>query len=193
VAAQPIAGERPFLAARLAGNEHLRERVAAARQLGISLRRFDGWEAQQVTEYEHDERGLLVRSVTTQEPEWDEEQQGWVLALAMWESFRCKQCGGDLHETAHPDNDPGNPHGKGVYRALPPAECYQCTALHAARSDPAYAKDKRALIHRVELQPRGAIQVPVVGRKRQPNAGKPVGKRKNTGQPGQTAPAAPPA
>jgi len=78
-----------------------------------------------------------------------------MLAYDLWEGHQCRQCGGDLTETTHVDNDPANMRGVGVYQAQPPAECYRCSALHKIQHDPMYAKDQRALIHRVKLVPRG--------------------------------------
>lgn len=32
------------------------------------------------------------------EPEWDEQEQGWILALAAYRSTRCPNCGRDIDE-----------------------------------------------------------------------------------------------
>jgi hypothetical protein len=67
------------------------------------------------------ERGLLVRSVTRREAEWDEGQQGWMLALAMYRQLTCDGCGGWLPETTrHPAEE---------YEVPAPYRCGACTAL----------------------------------------------------------------
>lgn len=45
-----------------------------------------------MTEYEYAD-GLLVRSVTTREPEWTEQDQAEVLALAEYRESLCTCCG----------------------------------------------------------------------------------------------------
>ncbi|HEX5996944.1 MAG TPA: hypothetical protein VFY84_17515 [Jiangellales bacterium] len=77
----------PFLVRRLADPD-LRAKAEAAERLGISLKRFEGWEP--ATFYERDEHGQLVSSVP--ETEWDETEQGWMLALAEYRASLCP-CG----------------------------------------------------------------------------------------------------
>lgn len=94
----------------------------------------------------------MVRSVTTTEPEWSEQDQAWLLALQMWRDSLCQRCGGHGAETTNPANDRNNPQALGIYRALPPIECHRCTALMTVERE--YLDDKRGLIHRVQLKPR---------------------------------------
>lgn len=70
-------------------------------------------------EYEDDR---LVRSVTTREPEWDEEQQALMLAHLMHERLTCSGCGGHLPDTTDPKAD-------GAYIADEPIRCHRCTAI----------------------------------------------------------------
>ena len=47
--------------------------------MNMSLKRFMGWEATEVHEYEYHPNGALARIVVTREPEWDDEQRQIVL------------------------------------------------------------------------------------------------------------------
>ena len=69
----------------------------------------------------------MVRTVTTREPEWDDESRAYVLALAEYERSVCGGCGGWLPETTDPKNE-GRYVSKGAIR------CHRCDVLHAARS-----------------------------------------------------------
>lgn len=91
--------------------------------------------------------------MTRSDPEWDEEQQAVMVALAIWRDNRCNRCGGDLTETTDEEND-GTP-GHGTYVPVLPIRCHRCTAL--AKSEAKYrdlkAETPHALIHQVELRP----------------------------------------
>jgi hypothetical protein len=83
-----------------------------------------GGELPEVTEHEYD-GGRLVRSVTTRLPEWDDEQRGWMLALAAYRASLCPSCGRPLSVCADPESE-----GKWV---VPPARrCFATTALQIA-------------------------------------------------------------
>lgn len=92
-----------------------------------------------------------MRAVTSSEPEWDETQRSWMLALAKWRDQRCNRCGGDLEETTDEEND-GTP-GHSDYRPLPPLRCHRCTALSVSEDKYRATTHPHALIHRVELHP----------------------------------------
>lgn len=109
--------------ARLASNHELRREVEAATRLGISLRRWSGWEPRRVTST--DEHG---RTVTTTEPEWGDDERAWVLALLELEAQRCPGCGGHLPDTTSADHE-------GRYAAGPPLRCHRCSALHQRQDD----------------------------------------------------------
>jgi hypothetical protein len=61
-------------------------------------------------------------TVTEREPEWDDEQQDWMLALALAEADECPGCHGRLSETTLPEND-------GLYLPDEPTRCHRCTAI----------------------------------------------------------------
>ena len=115
----------PFLARRIADSAELRTRVEAAYNLGISVRRFDGWEPAEVHEHEHDQAGRIVRTVVRREPEWDEEQRGWVLAWLLYRANVHKPCGHYLPDATDPD-------AEGAYMSEPPIRCHVCTERAAA-------------------------------------------------------------
>jgi len=79
-----------------------------------------------VTEYEYDEAGRLLRSVTTREPEWSEEDAAWMLALAAYRRGLCPLCGRPLEECTAQDAD-------GAYTVPPPTRCHATTALMVAQ------------------------------------------------------------
>jgi hypothetical protein len=98
--------------------------VKAAQQLGISVRRFDGWEP--TTYYEYDDEGRLVSS--TPEPEWDERQQAYMLALLEYEARICPGCGHPLYISGDEEHN----------WDVEPIRCWACDAVAQAR-----AKDER--------------------------------------------------
>jgi hypothetical protein len=88
--------------------------------------------------------GRLVSSKP--EVEWDEQEQGWMLALAVHKANRCPGCGGDLTVTTKPEHDD-------AYRPDLPLQCHRCAGF--ARSHEAY-KDHphpQTLIHMVAQRP----------------------------------------
>ena len=87
----------------------------------MSVKRLDGWAPASVTEYEYDDDGRLVRAVTEQEPEWDETERGWMVALTAYRMSVHDQCG-----TYLPDST--GPAAEGAYRAKLPIRCHACTA-----------------------------------------------------------------
>jgi hypothetical protein len=113
----------------------------------VSPRRFDGWEPTEVTTYEYDEQGRVARATTVREPEWSEQDQFLMLALARYRDDLCPSCHGDMHETTDIANDDG-------YRSLPPIRCHRCTEL--ARSAERYRDEPHpgALLHQVVVRNR---------------------------------------
>lgn len=61
---------------------------------------------QQTTEYEYDpDTGRLLRTVTTSEPEWTEQDRAEILALALYRSWLCPKCDGLLEECTSREED----------------------------------------------------------------------------------------
>lgn len=92
----------------------------------MSYRRFSGWEPAEFTEYEYDEDGRLVRSVTTREAEWDEQERAWMLSLAEHESGLCPLCGRPMSVCTDPASE-------GRWSSAPPTRCYATTTVMKAR------------------------------------------------------------
>jgi hypothetical protein len=93
--------------------------------LGISPKRFGGWEPTETTRYFYDRRGRVIRTETTREAEWDSEQQALMLALAEGRLLFCPDCGGDRDETMDPKNE-------FAYKAIGPWLCWGCQAIGRA-------------------------------------------------------------
>lgn len=89
--------------------------------------------------YEYDEAGRMARSVP--EVEWDEEQQGWSLALAYYRATRCPCCGGDIEECG--------PQTAGTWATPPPRRCYRTDSLLLAQEGSKHAR-REALMWRTE-------------------------------------------
>lgn len=114
-------------------------KAKAARTLGISIKRLDGWEPVETTRHVYDEEtGRLVESVTTRESEWDDEQQTWMLALHLLEADTCDGCGGQLSETTSPEMEDR-------YVPDPPVRCHKCTALHIGADQHKDSRHRQAL------------------------------------------------
>lgn len=128
---------------RLDNDPDLRAEVEAAERLGVSVKRFRGWEP--VTTHTHDEDGLHTTS--TVETEWDEVEHGWMIALALWRENRCPFCGGDLALTTDPVNED-------VYRHELPIQCYRCVAFARAHEEYDTELYPQSLIHLVPQRPK---------------------------------------
>jgi hypothetical protein len=74
-----------------------------------------------------------VRSVTTREPEFDDEDRGWFMALAMCRRLTCPGCGHWLPESTALDATD--------YQVDAPWQCGACSML-AFKQD-AYAEDNK--------------------------------------------------
>lgn len=79
--------------------------------------------------------------------EWDEQEQGWMLALALHEENRCPGCGGDINVTTDPKNEDG-------YRHQPPLQCFRCVAFSQAHQAYAEQPHPLSLIHLVPARPK---------------------------------------
>jgi hypothetical protein len=139
-------GERPFLARRLAREAGYRRRVEAAERLGVAPSKFDGREPTSTTRYVYDRRGRLVRSITTREPDWTDQDRAEVLALAEYRGSLCPNgCGQPLDEsTARFDVGPEYDTSSTVCRA--------CAAVDLAkRVDRDAKKDGDGRIYRLKI------------------------------------------
>jgi hypothetical protein len=68
---------------------------------------LDGREPEQVTVYEYDSGGRVVRSVTTCEPRWTEQDRAEMLALGVWRDGLCPLCRRPLSVcTSHEQDGP---------------------------------------------------------------------------------------
>lgn len=63
----------------------------------------------------------MIRSVTTSEVEWDDDERASMLALTRCEHMTCKGCGGWLPETLT--------HEAEAYDVEPPTPCGKCRVL----------------------------------------------------------------
>lgn len=122
----------------------MRREVEAAVRVGVSPRRFWGWEPTTRTTYVRDGEGRVASSVTTVEPEWDAESRAYLLALLAYEADQCPGCKGLLSETTRADME-------GRYHALPAMRCQRCTAI-AIKSTVEYkdAPHPHALFYPIE-------------------------------------------
>lgn len=128
----------------------------AARQLGISVRRFDGWEPGETHHLERDGAGDVTRIHVRREPEWDEESRAWLIALAELEAAECRRCGTDLNESTSPEHDANNPERVAQYEPNLPIVCHHCAALNRSAKKYRDHDDAAALIHTAGLRPRRA-------------------------------------
>jgi hypothetical protein len=78
-----------------------------------------------VTVHHYDPTGRLVRSETTVDSPWDDDQRAWMLALQVYDDTRCTGCGGNLHETTSPEHEDH-------YRVVMKVRCYRCDAIGQA-------------------------------------------------------------
>lgn len=106
------------------------------------MRRFDGWEPAQTTVHEYGDDGRQVRSTTTTEPEWDDEQAGWMLALGMYRAGLCPSCGLPREECMAREND-------GRYRVTA-MRCHPTTARLIAAERYRQNPQAEALLYAVE-------------------------------------------
>lgn len=97
------------------------------RALGISPRRFDGWEPREHTTITYDAEGRVVEMVTTRESEWDDEDRGLLYALEDYEADLCPGCGHPLSQSLHREGVPDP-----VYQAAY-AVCLGCVAKERAQ------------------------------------------------------------
>lgn len=81
--------------------------VEVSRDLGVSVRRLQGWEPSQRTVYEYDAQGRLSSSITTLEPEFGPTDLEWQTALRELE-LEVGPHGFSMAEATDPDADPSS-------------------------------------------------------------------------------------
>ena len=84
----------------------------------MSHKRFLGWEPTRTITTEGDG----VQTVTV-EPEWDEQERGYMTALAAYEDTLCPVCGGPPEEcqTVEAERE---------WKGVPPTRCHKVTAIY---------------------------------------------------------------
>lgn len=68
-----------------------------------------------------------MRAVTETEPEWNDQDRAWAIALLQVEADTCPGCGQPRSESMHPD-------AEGGYEVDAPTRCHACTELERARA-----------------------------------------------------------
>lgn len=109
--------------------------MTLARTLGVSYKRLSGWEP--TTTYAYDSAGRVASS--RPEPEWDEEQVGWMLALAEWENALCPACG-------RPASVCQDPMTEFRLSVPPPTRCHITTAVRRAQKQYEKSEHPEALL-----------------------------------------------
>lgn len=89
----------------------------------------------------------MVGFTTTVETEWDDQEQGWMLALARFRADCCSQCGAQLEETTDPKNEDR-------YEHLNPLQCHRCVGLSRARAAYEDQPHPQSFLHLVRLKRR---------------------------------------
>lgn len=92
----------------------------------MSLRRFNGWEPEQVHTHYDAEGQITGRTVVTVEPEWDDEQRNLALEILSYESKLCPGCGGHMSHSFDPEV------GRDVQHRH--ARCLDCKAIEEVRA-----------------------------------------------------------
>lgn len=91
--------------------------------MGISLKRFDGWEPSETHTYRYSRRdpGRVTSVKVVREVEWDADERAWMLALHLYRS-QVGPCGHYLPRTAAAD-------AEYRYFSPEPDRCHACTAI----------------------------------------------------------------
>lgn len=118
-------------------------KVEAAYNLGISVKRLDGWEPVEVAEHEYDDAGRLIRTVTRREPEWDDEQRAWMDAWLLYRSNIHEACGHYLPDSTAPEAEDG-------YVSEDAIRCHACTARARAFARYSESQQPEALLFPVK-------------------------------------------
>lgn len=101
-----------------------------------------GKPARAVTEYEHDADGRLVRSVTTWDPQVDDDDRAWLGAWLEHEAGKCPGCG-------HPKDEAWDPANARTYEEGM-VICQACVVLQAAHENAAEGPKRRGALRWVQ-------------------------------------------
>jgi len=85
----------------------------------------------------------VTRTVT--EPEWDDDERDYMLALAAWEASLCPVCGGPAEECQAPDADRR-------FKGVPPVRCHRTDAVRRFQEKSSTYPRPEALIWHAEVQ-----------------------------------------
>jgi hypothetical protein len=86
-----------------------------------------------------------VVTLSTPETEWDEVEQGWMLALYAHRANRCRGCGGDLRVTTAPENEE-------AFKRELPAQCHRCVALDLSHEAYRDQPHPHSYLHRISMK-----------------------------------------
>lgn len=119
------------MTAVVADSPDLRADLRRAEKLGISLRRFHGWEPATYT----------ANGRTFTEPEYDAWERALWRALDDWEATRCPGCGNDISESLWDPKRPAHerPGWHASYR-----QCRACEVLLIAQNVQSKRDEERA-------------------------------------------------
>jgi hypothetical protein len=82
----------------MAAERDFRARVELAERLGVPPSQLDGREPESTTVHEYDDAGRIVRSTTTAESRYTEQDRAELLAIAVYRDGLCSVCGGPATE-----------------------------------------------------------------------------------------------
>jgi hypothetical protein len=120
----------------------VRAEVEAAERLGVSYKRFQGWEP--TTVYAYDDAGRMVSS--RPEVEWDDTERAWMLALATWRDDEvCPLCG-------WPKDVCRDPMSEWSLEATLPVRCHVLTKIKQAQAGRESGKFDDALLWGVRVK-----------------------------------------
>lgn len=100
----------------------------------MPLSRLLGRPVRETTTYVRGVDGLIVSSTTVGEPEWGDDDRGWLLALLAEDADTCSGCG-------HPNSETSDPASMHQWR-LVQRKCWACVVLEADADARAESKTK---------------------------------------------------
>lgn len=117
--------------------------------MGISVRKFLGWEPGEVTTFEYDDDGRMVRAITVREPEYSHLDRRWLRDSFEQDSAQRSSTGWLMSEATDPAN-------RYKFYTPPPATDFAKLAEIKGKEEAKAAYEGKipldALIHRVEMK-----------------------------------------